>query len=172
MVRRGGGWWRRLSWTLAAGGSSSPPGGSGGATCWRWTHSSCPTRATCWRLSLTRLARSPSPSHSELKFSSRTTGHRHTHTHRRTRSFFILSGSGEAFCNSERFPVCAGDTIVLPPGSLHGIDNGPHQKMYLLELMLPNDQFAEFVRQGEQRGLEDEDLCVLIGRGCGSVAHS
>eukprot|EP00192_Tetraselmis_astigmatica_P003935 CAMPEP_0117692372 /NCGR_PEP_ID=MMETSP0804-20121206/26292_1 /TAXON_ID=1074897 /ORGANISM="Tetraselmis astigmatica, Strain CCMP880" /LENGTH=463 /DNA_ID=CAMNT_0005505815 /DNA_START=249 /DNA_END=1638 /DNA_ORIENTATION=+ len=88
----------------------------------------------------------------------RTPPHTHTSAYE---VFFILSGSGEAFCNSERFPVCAGDTIVLPPGSLHGIDNGPHQKMYLLELMLPNDQFAEFVRQGEQRGLEDEDLCVL-----------
>mmetsp|Transcript_35857 Transcript_35857/g.90118 ORF Transcript_35857/g.90118 Transcript_35857/m.90118 type:complete len:484 (+) Transcript_35857:258-1709(+) len=81
--------------------------------------------------------------------------------------FFILSGSGVAFCDGRRFEVNAGDTIVFPPTSVHGIDNGCGSKMYLLELMLPNDAFAEFVRKGQLTGLEDEDLCVLIGRGCG-----
>lgn len=83
--------------------------------------------------------------------------------------FFILSGSGVAFCDDQRFEVSAGDTIVFPPKSVHGIDNSDDSKMYLLELMLPNDAFAEFVREGQQTGLEDDDLCVLIGRGCGGA---
>ena len=63
----------------------------------------------------------------------------------------------------------AGDVVVFPPGSIHGIDNGPKGSMFCLELMLPNDMFAEFVQQGQPAGpLRKEDLCILISVGCGS----
>jgi mannose-6-phosphate isomerase-like protein (cupin superfamily) len=45
------------------------------------------------------------------------------------------SGEGEAFCDSARFAVGAGDAVVFPPTSLHGIDVSDAGRMYCLELM-------------------------------------
>ncbi|KAK9860355.1 hypothetical protein WJX84_004348 [Apatococcus fuscideae] len=74
----------------------------------------------------------------------RTSPHQHAVAHE---LFFILQGAGTGFCDGRRFPVQAGDVVVFPPGSLHGIDNGAAGSMFCLELMLPNDMFAEFVQQ-------------------------
>ena len=92
------------------------------------------------------------------------------HTHAVSHElFFILAGDGIGFCDDESFPVTAGDVVVFPPTSLHGIDNGPNSKMYCLELMLPNDMFAEFVRQGQPTGkLHADDMCIMIAQGCAS----
>lgn len=93
------------------------------------------------------------------------------HTHAVSHElFFILAGDGIGFCDDETFPVTAGDVVVFPPTSLHGIDNGHDSKMYCLELMLPNDMFAEFVRQGQPTGkLRDDDMCIMIAQGCSSA---
>jgi quercetin dioxygenase-like cupin family protein len=79
--------------------------------------------------------------------------------------FFVLSGSGSAFCNGSSFSLSAGDCVVFPPGSVHGVD--ADEKMYCLELMLPNEQFAEFVRSGiVQNGYDADDSCILAAIGC------
>ena len=99
-------------------------------------------------------------------------GHKtNPHTHAVSHElFFILAGEGEGFCDDERFAVKAGDVVVFPPTSLHGIDNGPTSKMYCLELMLPNDMFAEFVKGGQPAGvLRDDDMCIMIAQGCASA---
>jgi hypothetical protein len=94
----------------------------------------------------------------------RTRPHVHTSAHE---LFFILSGSGEGFCGGERFPLRPGDVVAFRPGTLHGIDNGQESKMYCLEVMLPNEEFAEFVRAGRDTGgISDEDLCVIAPLGC------
>eukprot|EP00890_Picochlorum_soloecismus_P005666 jgi/Picsp_1/60/NSC_00060-R1_box-like protein len=80
--------------------------------------------------------------------------------------FFILSGQGEGFCNNERFPVRPGDIIVFHPGSTHGIDNGNDERMYCVEIMLPDQNFAEFVRAGQLKDLHLDDLCILARIGC------
>ena len=98
-------------------------------------------------------------------------GHKtNPHTHAVSHElFFILAGSGIGFCDDEQFPLTTGDLVVFPPTSVHGIDNGKDSKMYCLELMLPNDMFAEFVRQGQPVGkLRDNDMCVMIAQGCAS----
>lgn len=96
-----------------------------------------------------------------------TTPHTHAVSHE---LFFILAGEGTGFCDSERFAVKAGDVVVFPPTSLHGIDNGPDSKMYCLELMLPNDMFAEFVKQGQPAGaLSNDDMCIMVAQGCSSA---
>lgn len=83
--------------------------------------------------------------------------------------FFVLSGEGEGFCDDVRFGVKAGDVVVFRPGSVHGIDNGQGSRMYCLELMLPNESFAELVRGGrETGGLKEEDMCVIASIGCGN----
>ena len=95
----------------------------------------------------------------------KTPPHVHTTAHE---MFFILSGSGEAFCNGTRFRVGAGDTVVFPPGCEHGIDSDSgERRMYCLELMLPNEAFSEFVRAGQRmEGLDHDDMCVLAAIGC------
>jgi mannose-6-phosphate isomerase-like protein (cupin superfamily) len=94
----------------------------------------------------------------------KTTPHTHAVGHE---LFFIMSGKGEAFCDEERFAVSEGDVVVFPPTAVHGIDSGPDSRMYCLELMLPNDMFAEFVRAGQPTGsLEDDDMCILVSQGC------
>eukprot|EP00887_Chlorella_sp_A99_P002662 scaffold6.g2662.t1 len=85
--------------------------------------------------------------------------------------FFILGGAGTGFCGppgrQARFPVAPGDVAVFRPGAVHGIDNGPDSKLVCLELMCPNDLFAELVRAGRRTGLEDDELCILTASvGC------
>eukprot|EP01023_Acetabularia_acetabulum_P008014 TRINITY_DN13492_c0_g1_i2.p1 TRINITY_DN13492_c0_g1~~TRINITY_DN13492_c0_g1_i2.p1 ORF type:complete len:204 (-),score=26.38 TRINITY_DN13492_c0_g1_i2:121-732(-) len=95
----------------------------------------------------------------------RTKPHTHQYAHE---LFFILSGEGTGFCNGNKFSVKEGDVVVFPPTSVHGIDNGDMRKMYCLEMMLPNDMFAEFVKQGSLTwGLHQDDKCILTARGCG-----
>jgi len=67
--------------------------------------------------------------------------------------------------------VGAGDAVAFPARSLHGIDVSERGRMYCLELMQPNDMFAEFVKAGQPMGgLAEEDLCVLTALGCGGPA--
>ena len=71
-------------------------------------------------------------------------------------------------CSPSTPAVAAGDVVVFRPGSVHGIDHGTALgRMYCLEVMLPNEQFAEFVRSGTDTGqLGQDDLCVLASIGC------
>ena len=63
--------------------------------------------------------------------------------------------------------VRAADLSAMCAGSVHGIDVNEEAKMYCLEVMQPNDMFAELVRAGMPAGaLLDDDLCILIAAGC------
>jgi quercetin dioxygenase-like cupin family protein len=95
----------------------------------------------------------------------RTAPHAHPAAHE---LFFVLAGAGEGFAGGARFPLRAGDAAVFRPGAEHGIDVGAGGgRLYCLELMLPNEAFAEFVRAGTRaRGLGLDDLCVLARVGC------
>lgn len=91
----------------------------------------------------------------------------HLH-HQAHELFFVLSGAGEAICEEERFGVGPGDCVVFPPGVMHGIDN-PHQqdKLFCLQMMLPNEDFSEFVESGMKLGrLDDAELCHLFDLHC------
>ena len=101
-----------------------------------------------------------------FEVSHKTTPHVHSRAHE---MFVVLAGEGESFCGPHRQLVKAGDVVVFPPGSVHGIDNGPASRMYCIELMLPNQMFAELVHSGRSTGgLDDLDLCVLLAQGCSS----
>ena len=82
--------------------------------------------------------------------------------------FFVLSGNGVGHFEGESFDLEPGSLAVFPPKTWHGIDNINVERLYCLELMLPNDMFAELVRSGKPVGvLDDDDLCTLINFGCG-----
>jgi len=64
--------------------------------------------------------------------------------------FLVLSGEGASFCDAEA-PVRLqpGCVVVYPPGSEHGIDVDERGGgMVCLELMLPDEGFADYVRAG------------------------
>ena len=47
------------------------------------------------------------------------------------------AGEGEGFCDGARFPLAAGDVVVFPPRSTHGIDVAPSGRLYALVRATP-----------------------------------
>jgi mannose-6-phosphate isomerase-like protein (cupin superfamily) len=77
--------------------------------------------------------------------------------------FYVLSGRGRAHCGGETFEVAQGDTLVLPPGMEHVVENTGPDKLYCLTVMVPNEGFAELIRDGATMDLDDADRAVITG---------
>jgi mannose-6-phosphate isomerase-like protein (cupin superfamily) len=75
--------------------------------------------------------------------------------------FYVLSGSGRALCDGAEVALSAGDSIVVPPGSEHVVENTGPGKLYTLTVMVPNEEFAELIHAGKPVTLDAEDLAVL-----------
>ena len=75
--------------------------------------------------------------------------------------FYILKGEALALCDGREFPLQAGDSFLAPRGKTHQIMNTGAGRMYALCTMIPNDGFAELIRQGVPAQLDDEDYAVL-----------
>ncbi len=85
----------------------------------------------------------------------------HDH-HRAVELFFILKGRGQVTCDGKVIPFQAGDTILVPPTSLHELRNtSSSERLYALCVMVPNEDFAELIRRGIPAELDEEDLQVL-----------
>ncbi|WP_037450317.1 cupin domain-containing protein [Skermanella stibiiresistens] len=77
--------------------------------------------------------------------------------------FFILKGEGRAHCDGRTVELRTGDAILLPPTSVHVIENTGASKLYALCTMVPNEDFAEMIHAGTPVALDDEDRAVLTG---------
>ncbi len=75
--------------------------------------------------------------------------------------FFILKGEGLASCDGKTVPIQAGDSLLVPPTSIHEIRNTGQGRLYALCFMVPNEDFAELIRSGISVELDEEDLRVL-----------
>ncbi len=75
--------------------------------------------------------------------------------------FYVLSGTGIAYCNGEAFPVGPGDSVVVRPGHEHIVENTGEARLYCLTVMVPNEGFAELIRAGIPMPLDTLDLAVL-----------
>ena len=84
--------------------------------------------------------------------------HHHGHAHE---MFYVLSGRGKAHCNGETFDMEKGDTLMLPPGLDHVVENVGPDKLYCLTVMVPNEGFAEMIRDGETMSLDAADRAVV-----------
>jgi mannose-6-phosphate isomerase-like protein (cupin superfamily) len=84
--------------------------------------------------------------------------HRHRHA---DEMFFILQGEGAALCDGKAVALRAGDCILVRPTGMHEIQNTGDQRLYVLSVMVPNEDFAELVRSGIPAELDAEDLAVL-----------
>jgi mannose-6-phosphate isomerase-like protein (cupin superfamily) len=75
--------------------------------------------------------------------------------------FFVLKGEGVALCDGKIVPLFAGDSLLVPPTGIHEIRNIGQERLYLLCIMVPNEDFAELIRSGVAAELDAEDLRVL-----------
>lgn len=76
-------------------------------------------------------------------------------------TFYILGGVGTAYSDGEMTEVRPNDLIVLPPGTLHRIENTGPDKLYAITTMTPDGGFAELVEDGPDEQLDDDDVAVL-----------
>ena len=75
--------------------------------------------------------------------------------------FFVLKGEGRAHADGTTVPLRAGDSLLVPPGSMHVIENTGLTRLYTLTVMVPDEAFAELIRSGTPVELDDEDRAVL-----------
>jgi len=75
--------------------------------------------------------------------------------------FFVLKGEGEASCDGKVVGIRAGDSILVPPTGIHQLRNVGSERLYLLCMMVPNEDFAELIRSGTPVELDPEDMAVL-----------
>jgi mannose-6-phosphate isomerase-like protein (cupin superfamily) len=78
--------------------------------------------------------------------------------------FYVLSGSGLCRCDDGSVrEIVQGDALVLPPGREHVIENTGTGRLYCLTVMVPNEGFAEMIRNGQPMDLDDADRAIVIG---------
>lgn len=75
--------------------------------------------------------------------------------------FFVLKGEGRAMCDGKVIPIRAGDSIMVPPQGTHVMENTGMTRLYVLCIMVPNEDFAELIRSGMPVSLDQEDMAVL-----------
>ncbi len=75
--------------------------------------------------------------------------------------FFILKGEGLAVCDGKMVRLKTGDSLLVPPQGVHKIVNTGSDRLYALCFMVPNENFAELIRNGTPVPLDEEDWRVL-----------
>jgi mannose-6-phosphate isomerase-like protein (cupin superfamily) len=77
--------------------------------------------------------------------------------------FYVLSGQGRAYCDGKQVMLRRGDSMLLPPGTTHQIENTGTDRLYCLTMMVPNEEFAELIRTGTPEAIDDADWAVIRG---------
>ncbi len=78
--------------------------------------------------------------------------------------FYVLSGTGCCRCDDGSVhQIARGDALVLPPGREHVIENTGSERLYCLTVMVPNEGFAEMIRNGQPMTLDRSDRTVIAG---------
>jgi mannose-6-phosphate isomerase-like protein (cupin superfamily) len=90
----------------------------------------------------------------------KTPWHRHGHAHE---MFFVLSGEAKSVCDGMEVQVKAGESFIVRPGHEHEVINVGTDKLYCLTVMLPNEDFAELVRNGFRVPLTQDDIGKITG---------
>jgi len=77
-------------------------------------------------------------------------------------TFVVLAGHGRAHSDDHVVDIAPGDTLTLPPGSIHRIVNtSTKQRLYTLTIMQNDGGFAEMITSGPIAELDADDLAVL-----------
>lgn len=83
--------------------------------------------------------------------------------HRAHEMFYVLHGEGIARCGTVEKPIRRGDALLIRPGGVHVIENTGPGKLYTLTFMVPNEEFAQLIRNGQPVTLDAEDVAVIDG---------
>ncbi len=75
--------------------------------------------------------------------------------------FFILQGEGMAVCDGKEISLHSGDSVLMPKMGTHYLKNTGSERLYVLCIMVPNENFAELLRSGIPATLDEQDLRVL-----------
>jgi mannose-6-phosphate isomerase-like protein (cupin superfamily) len=84
--------------------------------------------------------------------------HKHDQAHE---MFYVLAGRGRAHCAGKVHELEKGDTLVLPPGVEHVVENTGSERLYCLTVMVPNEGLAELIRAGATMALDAADSKVI-----------
>ena len=85
-----------------------------------------------------------------------------THRHQvAVEMFYVLKGEGRVVCDGKTSVIRTGDSILVPSHGVHFVENTGPSRLYLLSVMVPNEDFAELIRQGIPAELDEEDMAVL-----------
>ena len=87
-----------------------------------------------------------------------TPAHRHNAA---VEMFYVLKGEGEAVCDGKTVPLHTGDSILIPKSGNKEVRNVGRDRINMLCIMVPNEDFAELIRNGVPDQLDEEDLRVL-----------
>lgn len=85
--------------------------------------------------------------------------HKHDQAHE---MFYVLDGSGRAHCGGVTYDMAKGDTLVLPPGLEHVVENTGSERLYCLTVMVPNEGLAELIRAGTPMALDAKDKLIIL----------
>ena len=75
--------------------------------------------------------------------------------------FYVIKGEGRVVCDGKSSTIRTGDSILVPSYGVHFVENTGTQRLYLLSVMVPNEDFAELIRDGIPAELDEEDMAVL-----------
>jgi mannose-6-phosphate isomerase-like protein (cupin superfamily) len=84
--------------------------------------------------------------------------HHHDRAHE---MFYVLAGRARAHCGGTLYEMEKGDTLVLPPGMDHVVENAGTDRLYCLTVMVPNEGLAELIRAGATMALDAADRSVV-----------
>lgn len=79
--------------------------------------------------------------------------------------FYVLHGEGVAECNGQRITLKPGSSFLVRPGHTHWVENTGTTRLYCLTTMVPNEGFAELIRNGVKDRLDSKDIAVLTAGG-------
>lgn len=80
--------------------------------------------------------------------------------------FYVLQGEGRVVCDGKNSTIRTGDSILVPSHGVHFVENISSRRLYLLSVMVPNEDFAELIREGIPATLDEEDMAVLSRTHC------
>lgn len=93
-----------------------------------------------------------------FEIGSETPPHRHNFA---VEMFFVLKGEGIAVCDGKESALHSGDSVLMPKTGTHYLKNTGHERLYVLCMMVPNEDFSELIRNGIPASLDEQDLKVL-----------
>jgi mannose-6-phosphate isomerase-like protein (cupin superfamily) len=77
--------------------------------------------------------------------------------------FYVLHGEGIALCNGAKIQVKPGDSFLVRPGNEHVVENTGNTRLYCLTTMVPDEAFAQLIKNGIPWKLDEADYAVLEG---------